>query len=500
MKKRGIYLAVLLCLIVLPCAAQVTLLTGQKDFYFRTAEDAALPLTLNNTYDHDVTGVLRYTLVAEKPGGNVTTVQEKTFTLFTGQRSYLLPVGRSEIPLILHYTVVFLYSENGGGRRASLEDIVVHFVKNQSEIRADRSPRESSDVPDPEPGSRGSMSGGSGASPNTDPLQKIQNNQVQQDVKSLQQQFQNEDAESLRQKKEFLSLLVQDPTFAAVNRSLVNDGFGLTGTEVSLLTNISGNFSASYEQKSRSAAVSGSLDEGRLLFADESSGSTIPLPDVLAGNATFITYERELVQNGFLRNATLMHYTPGGMTVYLGYGDIQNRFTHLRAAISNGTITSIEGEPLDEPSPYLLPFLSIVIICLLSGGIIFMSRRLPRSTPPKVEEPVPAVVQSAYRETVETMLVEAGAMAEEGRYPDAFARAGQALRFIISRTMSDGRELTNEEVAQMLSPQDTGTVQIIATLERCSMVAFAKGTPDPEEFKKILSFIRALLQEKEVKQ
>jgi hypothetical protein len=496
MNKRGILFAVLICLLISPCCAgEVTLLSGQKEYYFLTGEDAALPLILNNTGDHDISGVLRFITVAEKSDGNATrTVQEKTFTLFTGQRSYFLPVGRSDTPFILHSDIVFLYPDNGG-RKISLEDIIIHFVKSPGEIQVNQSLQKSTDSPDPEAGSSGSMSVSGSTSPSADPLQKLQNNQIQQDLKSLQQQIQQEDADSLRQKKEFLSLIMQDSTIAAINRSLVNDGFELSDPGVSPITNISGNFSLSYEKKSQSAIVYGSVDEGRLLFADESSVSTIPLPDLLSGNETFGSYESELAQSGFWRNTTVIHFTSGGVTVNLVYGDTKNRVLHLKAAIVNGTITSIERETPGEPSPLLIPILSVVLICLLSGGIILLSRRLPRSSPPEVEKSGPEVIQSGYQTAAEMMLNEADLMATRGLYPDAYARAGQVLRFVLSHRMSDGRELTNEDIAHVLSPQGIGNDRITETLDRCSMVAFAKDTPDPEEFKRVLAFIRDFMHQ-----
>ncbi len=91
------------------------------------------------------------------------------------------------------------------------------------------------------------------------------------------------------------------------------------------------------------------------------------------------------------------------------------------------------------------------------------------------------------------MLDEAGVMATHGNYPGAYARAGQALRFVLSLRVGDGRELTNEELVRMLSPGDTERDHIEKALDRCSMVAFAKDVPDPEEFAGILGGIRDLL-------
>ncbi len=500
MNNRAIFFAMLLCLFVAPCCAgQVTLLTGQKDYYFLVGEDAVLPLTLNNTYGHDIGGVLRLITVAEKPDGNTTrTMQEKTFTVFSGQRSYLLPVGKSDVPFTFHCDILFLYPENGG-RKASLEDIVVHFVTSSGEVLVNKDPREGSDSPDPEAGSTGRMSRSGATPPPADALRKVQNSQIPQDLKTLQQQIQKEDAASLLQKKEFLSLLMQDSTVVAVNRSLANDGFGLSDPEVSPVTNISGNFSFSYEKNSQSVVVRGSVDGGVLLFADEFSKSVIPLPNPLRENETFRMYESEMAGSGFRRNGTLMHYASGDITVNIEYGDTGSRVLHLKAQIVNGTLTGIEREVPDEPSPFLVPFLSVVLIGLLSGGIVFLSRRIPRPSPAVIEIR-PEEEHSGYPAAAEAMLKEAEVMAAGGNYSDAYARAGQALRFLLSQRMSDGRELTNDETRRLLTPQDTGSDRIITTLERCSNVAFAQDAPDPEEFKTILSFIGNLMGRKEAKE
>jgi hypothetical protein len=485
---------ILLFLMVLPCCAgQVTILSPQKQYYVLTGEEAALPLTLNNSYDHDITGVLRFSTVAEKEGSDATvTMQEKTFTLFTGQRSYFLPAGRSTDPLTLRGDIVFIYPDNGG-RRATLQDIIIHFVKDYREVRTDPDLQESTDMPDPAAGSAGSMSVSGATAPPADPMQKVRNNQPGQDIAGLQQQLQREDSASLRQKRAFLSLVMQDPVIAAINRSLVRDGFDLAGTEVTPDTNVSGNFSLFYEKQDRTAVLLGSAESGSLRSADESSRGVVPLPGLLSENATFRSYERELAESGFALNASRMHYTQGAVTVNLTYADAGNRITRLHAAIAGGMVTGIERELPDQVPALLVPFLSVALVCLLFAAIVYLGRRLPRPPPPKGEIPGPEIIHSKYGKIAETMLDEADAMAEQGRYADAYARAGRALRFVLSNRMNDGRELSNEEVVSLLPPHDAGNDRITKTLIRCSRVAFAKGTPDPEEFAGIIAFIRDYL-------
>ncbi len=175
---------------------------------------------------------------------------------------------------------------------------------------------------------------------------------------------------------------MRDPTINAINRTLVNDGFELAVPDVVPVTKTSGNFSFSYQKKSQSAVVQGSVDQGRFLFADESSESSIPVPDLLRDNETFRTYESELANSGFGRNATRMQYTPGKVSVTLAYGDPKGRVTHINAAITNGTVSGIERETISEPSPFLIPALSVMLICLLSGGVVVLSRRIRPSTLP----------------------------------------------------------------------------------------------------------------------
>ncbi len=134
-------------------------------------------------------GYSRVTTTTERSPGNATTrVQEKSFTLFAGQRSYLLPIGRQDTPITFHDDIVFLYDDNGG-RRASLEDIVIHFVKSPDEILVNQNPQESTDSPDPEAGASGRIAGSDTTPPSTDPFQRLQNNQVAQDPGELKQQL-----------------------------------------------------------------------------------------------------------------------------------------------------------------------------------------------------------------------------------------------------------------------------------------------------------------------
>jgi hypothetical protein len=492
MTRTGFLLVLLFCLVVSSCAAgDVTIRAEQRDFFFSTGTDAGIPLTLNNSYGHDIKGMLRFTTTAELPGGNDTrTLQEKAFTLFAGQRSYLLPAGRSDRPASFRCDIAFVYNDLGG-RKATLNGIGVHFVENASAIRAVTDPQESTDLPDVQADPKGAPSG-SGSPPASDPFGNQQNSQIGQDMEGLREQLQEEDAVSRKVSEEFLSVLLREPTVAGVNRSLVSDGFRLTDPMVSPVTNLSGNFSFSYDRNGRSATLQGALDQGVLLFADAYSAGILPVPDILSGNATFRSWESELGQDGYLRSGSRIHFRPGAVIVNLTYENAENRMLQLDAAIINGTITELGRRAVAEPVPFLMPVLSGALIIVLSGGILFFGRRIRTSPGLSEAEPVKEEPRSGTAEAAEMMLRNAEAMAAAGDWPDAYAIAGRALRLFLSRTRGDGTEITSEEAAELLSPGDRKN-DISGALGRCSTVAFAKSTADPEEFRKIVARIRSTL-------
>src|SRR5271169_5175021 len=49
-------------------AAEVTLSTPRSEYYVPTGEEAVIPLTIVSTYDHDITGTLKQSIVLVNPG------------------------------------------------------------------------------------------------------------------------------------------------------------------------------------------------------------------------------------------------------------------------------------------------------------------------------------------------------------------------------------------------------------------------------------------------
>ncbi|MFA7304882.1 MAG: hypothetical protein WC015_10285, partial [Methanoregula sp.] len=66
MKGRFVTLCLLLCLVIVPvCAAEITLSTDQKDWYFSLGENADIPLKVISGYTQPVDGTMQFTTVEQ---------------------------------------------------------------------------------------------------------------------------------------------------------------------------------------------------------------------------------------------------------------------------------------------------------------------------------------------------------------------------------------------------------------------------------------------------
>ena len=77
-------------------------------------------------------------------------------------------------------------------------------------------------------------------------------------------------------------------------------------------------------------------------------------------------------------------------------------------------------------------------------------------------------------------------------YKNAYSLAGRATRLFFSRMQGVPWEFTNAELEKVLAAAGPGTdsAGIMAVLDRCSDVAFARGTPDASEFAAMIEKIR----------
>lgn len=497
--SAAIFFLLILLAIPAACAGEVTLSTPQSGYYVPVGEEAVIPLTIVSTYDHDITGTLKQSKVLVNPattGSQAATLQSRDFSAFTEPRTVSLAVGKSDVAADYLLTITFVYQENGE-RSSTLGEIGIHFVTAIGDTPKKQEKLVSTDSANPDAGtsSPGSSESSSSAENPAEisPSEELQNNQMSQDTSALRNQLAGETNESGNKENELLGYIRADPIVASLDHLLAGAGFTPDKTDITLVSNRSGSFLLTYSSGEKTAGIRGTLVDTHALFAEVSSDAAIPLPEALLNNITYQEYGSRVGQKGFVRNETRINVTPGRETVDITYADSRNRFIRLKAALMNGTVVSVEGQSPDDPPAFLVPVVALASVILISVGIWYLAKIRPKDIPDP-REPLPGQEPGkSPREAARHLLDEAESEAARGTWPEAYRKAGRALRIYLSHEISRGDELTCGEVERLIGSREGDSEEIRGILERCRSVGFAKSRPDPGEFKEIIRYSRTLL-------
>ncbi|AGB01791.1 hypothetical protein [Methanoregula formicica] len=477
-------------------ASEVALTTPQSEYYFPTGREAVIPFTIVSTYDHDITGTLTRTEILMGPengGAQTAGVHSQAFSAFTEMRTVSLPVGTSDVPAEYLLTISFDYQE-GGDRRSSLGGIAVHFVMDAGNTGNNQDTLVSTDNGITSAGAPSGSPAPATKSPDQDLQARLQNNQMPQDIALLKNTLGQErnvsgsDTDSLR------AYVLSDPIVLSINQTLAGAGFSLENADFRPVSASSGSFTLTYKSGTKTVQVSGPVQDTRVGFAEEISNSAVPLPQPLEDNTTFRQYGNSMAEAGFTVSRTRINVTPGWDTINLSYTNQGGRIVRFNAQVEGGTVVAAEGESPEDPLAPILPVISFGAILLISAGIWYLARThnggvpLPAPLPPGPEP------QESYRKIASRLLDEAEREAAGGSWPEAYRKTGRAVRVFVSHERGDGRETTSTEVERFVRPSaDSAGIGYI--LERCRIVGFARGTPNPAELRKMIKDIRVLLKE-----
>lgn len=513
--RAGIILLIFAALLVpATLAAGITITSDRTDYYFGLSETADITLPVTNTYSHDVDGTLQFTTVEQlqNTGTVMTSTKNRVYTTtIPAGNSYLnISAGTSDVPKSVKIQVAFQYTDSSPVQ-VNLPEIIVHFVQDpsQSSNRQGSPVTSTSGVASSGFGSSSvqivqqSVSAqqqagrDSGTSPSSS--SDLQNNQMSQDTASLKAQLQQEAAEKQKTESEFNLNLSADPLVRQVNEMLAADGFTRQSVNVNPTSSTDGSFAMSYQNTAGDQiGVQGTMAGGVVPAVTELSTAAINVTAPLVANATYRSYTNELAGKGFQRNQTLMNVTLSGAMVNITYLSEMGMPAHVNATVDNGNVTQVSLAMEQTEINYLLIGCISVIAIVIAFCAWIVYRHLKgrkKVLPPTVIPPRPAPVPIDYRKEALRLLAEAEAAFGRLECRDAYGLAGRAARVFLSYNLGDRRELTNAELAPVLAASGhAGQVAgIMALLERCSDVAFAKGMPEAGEFSAMIQQIRAMV-------
>ena len=480
-------------------------------YYFSLGESADIPVAIASDFDRSIDGTLQFSTVEQlQTAGTVMTSSNNrmySHSISPGNSQITINAGSSDVEKNVRVQVTYDYTDTAPVQ-VRLPEIIIHFVSKPPPSSSTQSPITSSSAP------------GSGNSQMTSSVQIVQqsmsiqqqtgqqstvqqaiaNNQMPQDAAALKAQLQQEAAQKEKNQNEFNERLAADPLVQQVNATLAADGFIRESINTNPKSSDEGTFAMSYKNPAGDKMdLQGTMTGGIVPSVLEQSASAVNVTAPLSANTTYQSLASELKGQGFKRNQTLMNVTLLGATVNITYLSGQGEPAYVNATIDRENVTQVSLGISKEKTNYLFIGLIVALLIILGLIIWWMYRRMVVQK--KILSPAgplfhPAPVELDYKKEALRLLKEAEKSFARGEYQDAYGLAGRAVRIFLSYELGVRHELTNAELASVLAASGLATQYktVIALLERCSDVEFAKGQPDSGEFTSIIRQIMEMVK------
>lgn len=512
MKKIIMLLIGLFLLMPLVYAKDITLSLDQKEYYFKTGENAIINIHAENTYKETINGMLSYTITQSINQGNFQMSSSNTkstnFQIKEGTTDSQLNFGTSDTPMTLTVGLSFQYNKDES-RIVQLGDIRIYFVNDESQKQNTQSTVSSSSQKtstaqqnDPfaqqEQQMQQMMNQLFGEEPQQaqqTATQKLQNNQLSQDSSALKQQMQKQSQERQALKEEFQKQLAQNQEFQKEHQELLEQGYNLTSGNLNPAKNDTGTFELNYQKKNgEQATLKGELNNGQLQNLEKDTPQTRQeLLNKLQQNKQFQEYQKQLAQQGFSQQNTEFKTTQNQTDIQVNYLNKKNETAQISAEIINKTIEKIEliDNTEKEKKNYWWIIPALIILAIL---VYLAYKKLNKKNNNTNHQAIQTKEKPFdYKKESKKLLEESKKLFNKKEYKDAYGTAGQALRLYLAYENNLNKEITNDEIIIHLKKHKKEHQKIKECFDLCSLVEFAKYEANKKDFYKIITEIEKII-------
>jgi len=482
-RKIIIITFLLLSTITLVNADDISMSVDQSIYYFLTGQQAIIPTTVNNTYDKNIDGQLKYTITQNiNQGGFIYSSSNSQFTSFNvkeGNYTVNLNFGSSNSPVTLNVDLTFSFDEKGK-KEVTLKDLTIIFVSNQSQMNNEKNKMKSSseEVKDAQPDNQNQNQ------PQT-PEQKLQNNQMSQDSQALKEQMEKQILEQENKEKKFKENLFNNSEFQKNHQDITEQGYNITELNIDPLSNNTGDFQIEYQnEKGEEATMSGSMQNGEIEnLIKQTAEDRRQILESLNQSEKYQDFVKQLEDEGF--NQTAINFDQNGnkTTIEMNYENEKNETATITAEFENNELIEVYLERENQGNQ-LIWFLIIIVI--ISFILYILLKKYLRKTKEFEQENIPNKKPFNYKIEADKLLNEARELFLKKKYKDAYGKAGQALRLYLSYENGLKKELTNDDVIKYLKQKNKSFKEIKKCFDLCSLVEFAKYKENKKDFDEIL--------------
>jgi len=520
MKARILSLMVLTLLLIFPfvnagifSSSDITFSTDQKDYYFKVGENAIISLGIENTYGKQIDGLLTYTYTQQINQGGMqmssSNSQSTSFSVEDGESSQGLNFGTSNSPSELEVNLKFSYTEKEL-RVVNLGGIKIHFVSDENQKQNQQDKQSSSSEKEAQSNQNqqntqsqmqkqiDEMMGRNQQQNKQTTQQKMQNNQKGQDSSALKKQMQRQAEEQEQMKKEFQDNLRKNSEFQKQHQDLMNQGYNITSGNLNPTSPDTGDFDLQYKkQNGDTAELKGEMQNGEI---QNMQSLTVEDKDKmmkdLQKNKDFQKLNKKLEDKGFQQQQAQFNLEENKTNIKVNYKNMQNQTQAISADVMNGTIQNVKTESIEDDysKSYLWVWFFILLIILLIASYFIYKRYYKKIK--KIEEAIMGKIPERpfnYRGEAKKLLNKAKGLFDEGKYKDAYEKAGQSLRIYLSYRHGLKKETTNDGIIMYLKNKKKDIGDVKDCFDLCSLVEFAKYNANKKDFEKIVGIVEEII-------
>ena len=521
-------------------AQDILLSTNQTDYYFKTGENAIIPIEINNTYGKQISGILQYTISQLINQGNIQlsnyNTEKKSLSINEENNKISLDVGKSDTPSNFTVNLGFNYNENGN-RIVPLGPIIIHFVSDESQKNTHQQNKmQSSSQPSTQSNQQdifsqqqqmeqglnelfGNQSDlfsqkqqqmeqkldellGNQQNQSQNQQQQLQNNQLAQDSNALKQQLDRQVQKQEQIKKEFEQKLFSNNEFLNRHQNLLKNGYNINASNLNAKSNDTGSFDIKYNNTTgKWATLQGNMKNGTMTNINEQSqDKQEKLLEKLKQNKSYQQFNSKLLTEGFSQNDIAFEANGNVTNVILKYEDQKQANATITANFVNDEIRQVTLEDRNS-NPLNLMLLIIIAVTVVSALCIYFAIKkfknkksftiIDTQLNPKLKS-FDHVIES------KKLIDEAIQYHDKGHYKEAFGTAGKSIRLFLSHDAGIKREITSEELIRLIPKDNYPINDIRECLKVTDLVEFAKLKATDYDFKKIISLFNKLINQRNI--
>ena len=521
-------------------AQDILLSTNQTDYYFKTGENAIIPIEINNTYGKQISGILQYTISQLINQGNIQlsnyNTEKKSLSINEENNKISLDVGKSDTPSNFTVNLGFNYNKNGN-RIVPLGPIIIHFVSDESQKNTHQQNKmQSSSQPSTQSNQQdifsqqqqmeqglnelfGNQSDlfsqqqqqmeqklnellGNQQNQPQNQQQQLQNNQLAQDSNALKQQLDRQVQKQEQIKKEFEQKLFSNNEFLNRHQNLLKNGYNINASNLNAKSNDTGSFDIKYNNTTgKWATLQGNMKNGTMTNINEQSqDKQEKLLEKLKQNKSYQQFNSKLLTEGFSQNDIAFEANGNVTNVILKYEDQKQANATITANFVNDEIRQVTLEDRNS-NPLNLMLLIIIAVTVVSALCIYFAIKkfknkksftiIDTQLNPKLKS-FDHVIES------KKLIDEAIQYHDKGHYKEAFGTAGKSIRLFLSHDAGIKREITSEELIRLIPKDNYPINDIRECLKVTDLVEFAKLKATDYDFKKIISLFNKLSNQRNI--